>query len=162
MRVRVIGIGQPMAGDDGVGLAVVRHLRKLALPERVELMETADPSGLPPLLEDADLVVLVDAVAGAGRPGRVLHLTPAGLQADGPCGSSTHGLGVGWAIELARTLSPDRIPWRIDLVGISIERPRCLSEGLSAAVAAAVPRAAEEVACILEEAACPSALINAG
>lgn len=148
MTVRVIGIGQPAAGDDGVGLVVLDALRRRDLPAGVRLHAVAEPSGILPLLEGASAVVLVDAVLGA-RPGDVLHLEAASLAGARVVPLSTHGLGVAQALALARTLAPEAMPARLDIVGIGIERPAPGSTGLSAAVAAAVPRAVEDIIALL-------------
>ncbi len=103
MPVRVIGIGQAAAGDDGVGLAVIAELRQRGVPDGVELMNTAEDSALLGLLQTADRVVLVDAVL-ATPPGRVLQLTPKQLGERRSGRMSTHGMGVSQAIELARVL----------------------------------------------------------
>lgn len=140
MTVRVLGIGQPAAGDDGVGLVVLEKLRRQHLPDAIELGTVAEPSGLLSLLEAADHVVLVDAVLG-GTPGEVLQLDAASLAGANVVPLSTHGVGVAQALALARVLAPGSMPDRIDIVGICIEPPTVGQIGLSDAVAAAVPRA---------------------
>ena len=151
MGARVIGIGQPAAGDDGVGIAVLRHLRGGGGRDGAELVEAAEPSALIPWLQGADPIVLVDAVLGGGEPGDVLRLTPESLAGSGVQPLSTHGMGVAQAVDLARTLEPDRVAHQIWIVGVCIERPRRFSHALSTAVGRAVPRAAAEVVTLLRE-----------
>jgi hydrogenase maturation protease len=149
MGARVIGIGQPAAGDDGVGIAVLRHLREQGGLDGADLVEAAEPSALIPWLEGADPVVLVDAVLGGGAPGDVLRLTPESLAGAGVQPLSTHGMGVAQAVELARTLAPDTSARRIWIVGVCIARPERYAHALSVEVERAVPRAAAEVASLL-------------
>jgi hydrogenase maturation protease len=188
MVARIIGIGQATAGDDGVGIAVVRRLKKMALPDGIEVVEIAEPSALiDSLLGGADPVILVDAVVGGGEPGRIVQFEAGdALALGGPlkkltsepsparrgsCKKSaraaprtlsrnqagegfsqpleggtlltTHGVGVLEAVRLARRLSPETVARHVHVVGVTIERPRRYGEGLSAAVGAAVERAAE-------------------
>ncbi|WP_052518269.1 hydrogenase maturation protease [Archangium violaceum] len=143
-RVRVIGLGQAAAGDDQVGIAVIEHLRALGAPERLELLLAPEPSALLPLLETPAPVVLVDAVLAAPA-GEVLVLEPDELEQRGLSTMSTHGLGVAQAVALARLLSPSGVSPSIRIVGVSISRPERFRQGLSPEVAAAVPRAAEQV-----------------
>lgn len=147
MGARVIGLGQAAAGDDGVGLAILDRLRAMGVPAGTTLFEAAEATGLIPLLETGDAVVLVDAVVGHGTVGEVLELDEQMLNArpEGPRPLSTHGVDVGQAIALARVLSPGAISPRICLVGVTIARPLCYAHGLSPAVEAAVPRAARAV-----------------
>jgi hydrogenase maturation protease len=133
----VVGIGQPAAGDDGVGLAVARALAARGAPVR----ESADASIVLALLEAGRRVVIVDAVVGGGAPGTVLRLDPGAL-ASGPAPLSSHGIGVAEALELARTLYGEGAARGVAIVGISIDRPASSAIGLSPAVAAAVEPAA--------------------
>jgi hydrogenase maturation protease len=140
----VIGLGQPAAGDDGVGLEVVAYLGRRGVPAGVELTTLREPSELIPLLltgpapvvlVDAVLVdavvgdaVLVDTVVGDAAlgdpPGRVLDLTVEALARRAPRPVSSHGLDLGGAVELARALGCGEVSGRIQVVGVSITRPR--------------------------------------
>lgn len=73
---RVIALGQPAAGDDGVGPAVLAALREAGAPEGAELLSCPDPSALIELLQAEGPIVIVDAVLGE-RPGEVLALSAA-------------------------------------------------------------------------------------
>ena len=142
-RVRVIGIGEPAAGDDGVGRVVLERLRSQGVPDDVELHEVRDPTEIVDLLAGAALVVVIDAVIG-GRPGEVLDLRPEELAARGMPAVSTHVVGVLEAIELASVLHAQPQP-PVRVVGVAIEPPSGLGAALSPAVAAAVPGAVGRV-----------------
>jgi hydrogenase maturation protease len=148
VRALVIGLGQPAAGDDGVGVAVLERLRTDGVPPGVELVRAVEPTALVELLAVQVPVVLIDAVASAA-PGEVLELGPDELAGRGAPPYSTHGLDVERAIALARALSP-RITPALRIVGVGIARPPLRATGLSPAVAAAVPRAAERVRALVE------------
>jgi hydrogenase maturation protease len=147
MSARVIGLGQPAAGDDGVGIAVLERLREMGVPEGTELLEAREATALIALLETEKPVVLVDAVVGQDSVGEVLELDGMALGArpHGPRLLSTHGVDVGQAIALARLLSPGAIASSIWIVGVTIERPDRYVHGLSPEVLAAVPHAARAV-----------------
>jgi len=147
MTARVIGVGEPAAGDDGVGRAVLERLREAGVPAGVDLVEVRDPTEIVRLLAGADPVIVVDAVLGA-RPGEVLDLLPGDLAAQSALAVSTHGLGVLQAIELARVLHDPPEP-AVRIVGITIDRSTRHGEGLSPPVAAAVARATERVRALL-------------
>jgi hydrogenase maturation protease len=133
----IVGIGQPAAGDDGVGLLVARALAVLGHETR----ESADASILLTLLEDERRVVVVDAVVDGGVAGSVLQLD-LGALASGPAPLSSHGIGVAEALELARTLYGAQVVGGVQIVGIAIDHPTGAMLGLSPAVAAAVEPAA--------------------
>jgi hydrogenase maturation protease len=135
----VVGLGQALAGDDGVGPAVARALAA----DGMDAHESGDASELLAILAEGRPVVVVDAVVGGGRPGDVLHLR-GGALAPGVRPISSHGLGVAEALELARALHGDDAV-RVEIVGVVIERPRAPGSGMSGmspAVAAAVAPAA--------------------
>jgi hydrogenase maturation protease len=170
-RAVIVGIGQPAAGDDGVGLLVARAVAARGHETR----ESADASILLTLFEDERRVVVVDAVVDGGVPGSVLQLDTGAL-ASGPAPLSSHGLGVAEALalagtlygaacvarvaivgvaiavpaglgvaealELARTLYGARVAGNVQIVGIAIDPPTGGMLGLSPAVAAAVEPAA--------------------
>lgn len=149
MRVRVIGLGQRAAGDDGAGIAVIAALRRSCVPAGVECMVAAGPSALVPLLWMAGRVIVVDAVV-AHPAGEVMELDVDDVRAGAPLGVSSHGLGVRQAIELARIAEPDLTSPDIRLVGVTIARPARHAEALMPAVAAAVDRAAQRILELVE------------
>jgi hydrogenase maturation protease len=137
----IIGIGQDWAGDDAVGLAVIRELRQRNC--RADLAEVGDPGQLIELLTSgADPVVIVDALAGDGAPGQVLLIDLGRAHPRHPKLLSTHGWGVLEAIELARVARPQSIARRIFVLGVIVGPVSLYSSHLSPAVLAAVPRAA--------------------
>ena len=142
MPARIIGIGQPLAGDDGVGIAIARRAREMCERTDVEVVELSEPSALVPLLIDgANPVVLIDALVDAGEPGDVRHFAPEPGWRSARLLSS-HGVGVRDAIDLARTLEPEAAANNIDIVAVTILRPSRYGETLSPAVAAAIDKAA--------------------
>lgn len=143
-RARVVGLGQSVAGDDGFGAAVVRVLRERGVPSGVEVEHLGDPSALAALLETNVPVILVDAVLGSS-PGDLLALTPDELAVRAPSRVSSHGFGVNEALGLARVLDAGEGLPVLHIVAVTITRPAGYREGLSAEVAAAVPRAADRV-----------------
>jgi len=138
--VVVVGIGQPMAGDDGVGIAVAQALAGEGIAVRV----STDASVVLSLVNDGVRVIVVDAVVGGGRPGDVVRLdgrlVAAGAAAASPV--SSHGIGLAEAIGLACALYGDGAAEAVTVVGVVIERPRALAAGLSPAVCAAIAPAA--------------------
>ncbi len=132
----VIGLGQRAAGDDGVGPVIVDGLRAIGRPD-LALLEVAEPSGLISLLATSEPVVIVDAVVDGESEGELVELAelPRGMRT-----VSTHGIDLGQAVALAGLLAGAP---HIHFVGVTIA---CTSGAyLSAAVAAAVPRAIERI-----------------
>ncbi len=144
MITRVIGMGKPAAGDDGIGIAVIDALR-LDPPKNTELLTVHDTTELVGLLEGPELVVLIDAAVEAGVPGTVRVLFPADLDAVPLTEDSSQGLSVAHAIELARRLTRDTPPPEIRIVAIAVARPLHYEHALSTAVRNAIPIAVDTV-----------------
>jgi len=144
--VVVIGIGNEFRRDDGVGPLVVGELRAL-VPGGVRLaVSDGEPVRLLEEWEGAKLAVVIDAVLRSGAagpaPGRTFRLELDRAAAGPAAGVSSHGLGLGDAISLARVL--DMLPER--LIVHAVEITDCgFGAGLSPAVAAAVPAVAAAV-----------------
>jgi hydrogenase maturation protease len=100
----------------------------------------------------------VDAAVGGGPPGEVRLLWPEGFQRAEGGPVSSHGIGLVEAVELARCLYPGGVAEEIRVLAVSIARPdprrtpeRAQATGLSAEVAAAVPRAVDRALAWIEE-----------
>ena len=141
--MRVIGIGNPLRGDDAIGLLVARRVRELVDPE-VEVMELeGEPARLIDAWQGAGLAVVVDAVKTGAPQGTVIRIdATADPLPPSVSASSTHALGLGEAIEIARAL--DRLPGHLIVFGIEGSGFQPGSD-LSGAVAAAIEPAAEAV-----------------
>ena len=142
----VIGVGNSYRHDDGAGPEVARRVRLIAAPAVAVYEHDGDPADLLDLWEGATLAVVVDAVhTHLAAPGEVYRVEVGeGAASFGPVATtaSSHGLGPGDAVALARAL--DRLPARVVLYGIegaTFER----GVGLSPEVVAAVDRVVTDV-----------------
>jgi hydrogenase maturation protease len=144
-RVLVAGVGNVLRRDDGAGIEVVRRLRAAGAPTGVELhAEEGEPVGLLDRFAGRDAVVLVDTMRSGAPAGTVRRVdaTEEALPIALTGSTSTHAIGLGQAVELARTLG--RLPARV--VVYAVEGARFDAGGeLSDPVAAAVPALVDAV-----------------
>ncbi|WP_432822275.1 hydrogenase maturation protease [Trichloromonas sp.] len=104
--LRIIGIGNPLMGDDGIGIAAVERLRLLELPAGVEVID-GGTGGLTllALMEGAQRVILVDAVDMGRAPGSIARFGLDDLlPADPETSFSLHASGALPALQLGREL----------------------------------------------------------
>jgi hydrogenase maturation protease len=144
----VIGVGNPYRRDDGVGPAVIEHLRQRA-PAAVRLEESdGEPSQLLELWAGADLAIVVDAVRAAeGRPGRIhRRLIDRALPAGRP--ASSHRIDFGDAVALASAV--DRMPGTLALYGIEVV-DTSFGPGLTPPVEAAVAEVVDAILAHLKD-----------
>jgi hydrogenase maturation protease len=154
-RTVVIGIGNPLRGDDAAGVVAAEQLRP-RVPEGVEVVSCKEePSRLMEAWDGAESVLLVDTVSSGAAPG-TLHRFDAGDEAvpARTFRSSTHAIGIAETIELARALG--RLPRRVRVYGIEAGGFATGSE-LTPAVEAAVAFLVRDVLADLEEEQCTSA-----
>jgi hydrogenase maturation protease len=112
----VIGVGNRDRGDDAVGPVVCDLVAAAGLPGVDTLVFEGSVLDLPMHWNPGDRVVIVDAGAPAGRPGRVTQTDALTHQLLAPSSASTHAIDVGAAVELARALG--RLPAELSIVGI--------------------------------------------
>lgn len=141
--VAVIGVGNPYRRDDAAGLEVARRVARSA-PARVTVVEhDGEPTRLIELWEGARLAVVVDTVSSGAPAGTVHRLEVGDREVPArPAHDSTHHLGIGDAVALARAL--ERLPPRLILVGIE-GGDVTAGVGLTREVAAAVERVAAAI-----------------
>jgi hydrogenase maturation protease len=111
-RVVVIGVGNEYRRDDGIGPAILARLPGQAAASVHLVLSDGDPARMIEAWAGASLAVVIDAVqADPPAPGRLHRIVLD--QADPPevRQVSSHGLGLGEAIGLARALGrmPDRL-----------------------------------------------------
>jgi hydrogenase maturation protease len=158
----VIGVGNEFRRDDGIGPEVLGRLRG-RLPAGVRLVRSdGQPAELIEAWTGAAVAVVVDAVTVGPLPADPVTAEPAGIPGrlhrlvldagDIPPGGhvSSHGLGLGDAIGLARAL--DRLPGRLIVHAVEAADVS-QGVGLTPAVAAAAGVLADAVLADLAAAA---------
>jgi hydrogenase maturation protease len=154
-RTIVIGLGNPLLGDDGVGWRVADEVEGRLNAARqagreiqgVEI-ERLGVGGLRLMecLTGYDAAILVDAAEFPDRPIGEVRCCSFEELADHAAGhlDSAHDASLRTALDLGRRLGAD-LPTRIDTVTVQANRTDEFSEELSPAVLAAVPAAAAAV-----------------
>ena len=140
-RILVVGVGNTIMADDGLGVRALDDLKSRPLPDHVDTLEagTALLDALPDLRK-YDKVVLIDAVASDGRTVSILrNLASSELPQRG---LSLHEMGIGEALRL-RLLIDGKLP-EIVIMGL---KPRRIQMGteLSDEVASEIPELVEAV-----------------
>ncbi len=147
----VIGVGNTMRGDDGVGPAAAEQLASRLTDEKsIEVVVLCgEASGLIDAWTGRRRAVLVDAVA-TGAPAGTVHELVMGTVPlpDWRAGFGTHSAGLGEAIALGRALG--RVPLDLRVIGVELADVG-LGNAMSPAVAAAIPDVVERILAYLAE-----------
>jgi hydrogenase maturation protease len=124
--ILILGIGNILLKDEGVGVHTAKRMMEMALPPDVEVMD-GGTMGLNLLfyIEGRKKVIVIDTVLVGDPPGTIFRFTDASLVDNKPMLRTAHGVDFTDVIKTSKMLGtkPDEI------VFIGIE-PESLEEGL--------------------------------
>jgi hydrogenase maturation protease len=133
----VLGIGNLLMGDEGVGVHAIRALETDAWPAAVTLLDGGTGGfHLLSYLRDYPSIILIDATTDGQSPGTVSVIRPR-YASDFPRSLTAHDIGLRDLIDATVLLGELPV---IDLVTISIEAIAPMVTTLSPPVAASIPR----------------------
>ena len=150
---RVIGIGNPLRGDDGLGCRVIDELQRLPLPEQVEAVDGGTGGmKLLSLFADAAGILLVDAVDMGLAPGTLVRCNGQELLEESRyCGAGDgHSGSLPQTLQLVALLQP--LP-EIVFIGLQVARVE-YGRGLSAPLNSALPGLLTQIRQLLNTTPC--------
>ena len=140
--ILVLGIGNVLMGDEGVGVEIAREVERHDLPDGVDCLDGGTGSfGLLGPMQEAGRVVLVDATADGNEPGTVRRLRPR-FSSDYPHTLTAHDIGLKDLLDAMFLLGD---PPEVTLFAVSIDFPQPMRCGLGDALASRVGAIAEQV-----------------
>jgi len=135
--ILVLGIGNVLMGDEGVGVHAARRLEREVLPPHVSVVDGGTGGfHLLSYLSDFDTVVMIDATMDGQPAGTVSVIRPR-YASDFPRTLSAHDIGLRDLVESAALLRS--LP-TIHLVTVSIEAMQPMELSLSAPIERALSR----------------------
>ncbi len=150
-NIVVVGAGNVLFGDEGLGPKAIERLRKAGLPENVKVYDAGvSLSSILSVCEGCDKMVIVDAVKSGARPGEICRFALEELEGGDQSGLSfrlsLHEMDIPRAIAMERLVA--RLPSEIIFIGMEPKRVapgEGLSEEVSAGLDALVDRVIEEL-----------------
>jgi hydrogenase maturation protease len=138
----VLGTGNLLMGDEGVGIHAIRLLRTEPLPDTIRLLDGGTGGfHLLSLFQEHDPIIMIDAMMDGKDAGTVTLLHPR-FASDFPRTLSAHDIGLRDLLESAALLGP--LP-RLHLITVSIGSIKPMTMELSAPVARALPAVVQAV-----------------
>ena len=141
-KVVIIGIGNLILQDGGVGVHAVRELEKRDLPAHVEVIDGGTYlMDLLSVMQEAERIIVIDALRGGGEPGTLYRVTPADLMAETERTLSLHQVGLLEVLGMVRQLGGNP---QVVIIGVE---PKEISWGmeLTPEVGAKLPRVIDAV-----------------
>lgn len=139
MKTLIMGIGNILRGDDGIGSAVIEALATYTLPEEVTLLDAGTPGfELVLLMQNYDRVIVVDAAEMGCDAGEWRLFQPDQIKREARdmyLRGTLHYAGLAEALNLGEALGI--LPTRIDIIGV---QPETIDwkMGLSSSVSASI------------------------
>ena len=139
MKTLVLGLGNPILSDDGVGLRVAGALEGRLDPQEVTVMETSMAGlSLLDLLAGYDRAIIIDAIQSlGGKAGQIYRLDPEALDGTRHA-ASPHDVNFSAALELGKRLRL-ALPRQIVIFAIEVADASTFSEECTPEVKRAIP-----------------------
>ena len=136
MDILVLGIGNVLMGDEGVGVHAIQYLEKQDFPDNVKLLDGG--TGEFHLLEYLQIYkqkIMIEATKDGSEPGTIRLIKPK-FSTDFPKALSAHDIGLKDLVESAALL--ESLP-EIYLITIAIEKIQPMTMELTPVIASAIP-----------------------
>ncbi len=130
-RIVVIGVGNLLLKDEGIGIHAVQALQEQELPADVKLVDGGTSPDLIAYTRAGDKLIIVDAARAGGEPGTIYRFKPQDLADERASLASAHEMGVVENLKLMSLAGNE--PKEIVIIGIEpgeIEFGTELSPGL--------------------------------
>ena len=128
MKTVVLGMGNTILADDGVGIYIVREFERLYSYANVEVKETSLAGiSVVELLSGYDKAIVVDAIrTGTAPPGEVYSLTPENFEVSKHY-ASAHHINFTSALELGKRFG-EELPKEIIIFAVEVKDTETFSE----------------------------------
>ena len=139
----VVGIGNPIMGDDGVGIHILRRLREKIPRTDVDFKEIG-VGGIKLVEEilDYKTVIIIDSIESSNPPGSINEFSPEQFS-NTYHEAAPHDVNFITALELYKRLQQDRIPKTIRIFTIAIQNQWTFKSDLSPSIQVAAARLTE-------------------
>ena len=115
-RIVVIGVGNLLQRDEGIGIHAVKALQDVPLPGNVIIIDGGTSPDIIACTRAGDKLIIVDAARAGGEPGTIYRLRPEDLAAESETTLSVHELGVPQNLRLM--LLSGNEPSEVVIIGI--------------------------------------------
>jgi len=146
-KILVLGIGNYLMGDEGVGVHAIHALSKVKLPDNVDLIDGGTGSfDLMPIIAQYSLVIFIDATMDLRKPGTIDVIYPE-FAADFPKVLSAHDVGLKDMIDALEF--NQELP-KIILLTVSIKEMFPMTIELSKEVGIIIPELVQKIQAIIK------------
>ena len=145
MKTLVLGLGNEMLTDDGIGIKLAKNLEEIHASKDVVYQSSAiGGMELIELIRDYDKLIVIDATkTGERQPGEVFHMTLPDFEETLHL-SSFHDMSFQTMLKFSKQLGIE-VPEQIDIIGIEIKEDLTFSNDYSHQIAGKYHQVFEKV-----------------
>jgi hydrogenase maturation protease len=145
--ILVLGIGNILLRDEGIGVHVINELQNMPLPENIEVVDGGTAGAdLLDILAERQKIIIIDAIKSDSPPGTVLRFTLNDIENADKASMSMHDIGIPETLQMAKMIGV--MPEEIVFFGITPENLSCgleVSETLKRLIPAIIKLILEEI-----------------
>jgi len=68
----IVGVGNPLLGDEAIGPYIVKNLRQMAMPDNVRILDCGcDLLNLASYIDKPRKIIVIDAIRAGAKPGQI-------------------------------------------------------------------------------------------
>ena len=115
--VLVIGIGNMLLRDEGIGVRTIQAMEEIDMPDFVEIVDGGTAGAdLLDIISDRQKVIVVDAVEASGEAGKIIKFDGEDILQPDSMETSLHDLGIGQALHITYLLKCQ--PKKVTVIGV--------------------------------------------
>lgn len=115
-RIVVIGVGNLLMKDEGIGIHAVQRLQEMELPGDIDIIDGGTSPDIVAYTRAGNKVIIIDSAKAGGEPGDIYRFQPEDLEDDASEILSAHEMGVPQNLKLM-ALSGNE-PSEVVIIGI--------------------------------------------
>ena len=153
VRTLIVGVGNLLLGDEGVGWHIINNLSQIAMPAHVRILDCGcDLLNLVSYIYKPRRIIVIDAIRAGGKPGQIHKFNFDELDVVRTQKTSIHQLQIVDILRLLRETNPCLACCKITVMGIepgALELSTELSEEVSKSIANLTRLVLEEISVLL-------------
>jgi len=117
--IMVVGVGNRLLGDEGIGLYIIDNLSQIPMPSNVNFIDCGcDLLDLMSYLNKPKKIIIIDAIRGGGKPGEIYRFNYSKLPTTKDETQSGHQIGTIDVLRLLKSVYPVLADSEIILIGV--------------------------------------------
>jgi len=147
--IMVVGVGNRLLGDEGIGLYIIDNLSQMPMPTNVNIIDCGcDLLSLMSYLNKPQKIIIIDAVCGGGKPGEIYRFDYSKLPTTMHETQSGHQMKTIFILDLLKSVYPVLADSEITLIGVepkTLELSDNLSQDVKERIADVTKLVVEEI-----------------